>query len=404
MGRNRMVTLPKDSKWQNLAEMLRIICAKKIFTIAEISESTGISRQTVTKAINYFINEGILTAGEKSGSTDLGGRRANTFRLNPDRYIVIVMRYAKKCHFALLNLANDLIDEYNELPNLHLAYDTFLEIVEQNAKKLLKRNHIGFDALFGIMIGTGGIADEDNGTVYGSCGWPETVNLAEDVRSRFDFPVYVRNGNIARICASGFIVDSNSIQKRLAVLYTDYGIGVTMIDDGRIARTRNNITGELGHMVLKFDSENRCSINDKGCFESLVAEKYMLDLAKALPQEKSEDVLKGYDNQDDFRMHLLKRAEEGCESARQLTEYLAEVFGAAIRNIAFCFDPDVYIIQGAFSNWTESFKEKVTEVVKRNVYLKYVDFEIVSPQKSTERMMEEGSVCIMLQSVLEKEE
>lgn len=402
MDSKRTVALPKDSRKQNLRELLRVICAKKIFTIAELSEATSISRQTVAKAISCFMDEEIITVGEKSESTEVGGRRANTFSLNPEKYVLIVMLYSKKLHFALLNLACEVIDEYNEISPVNMPYNDFLQMVKKATDFLLSKNGLTVAELFGIMMGVGGIVNEDLGIVNCSTMWGTRVNIPKDIQEVLQSPDYVNIANIAKIGASGITMDSDSTQKRVIVIYIDYGVGVTMLDDWRIPQTRNSITGELGHMVLKYDSEAVCDVNDRGCFESLIAEKHLLELASELPEDQRLSLMEGYTQDEDFRVLLLRKAEAGHKGAKRLTDYLAEVFGAALRNLEFCFDPDCYIIQGSFTGWTQSFIQQVKDVVRRNNYLKNIDFEVVSAKKSIERTLEEGGIFLMLQRYLDR--
>ena len=395
--------MPKDSRKKNLRELLRVICTMKSFTIAELSEATGISRQTVTKAIACFLNNGIITVGEKNESLEVGGRRANTFSLNQGKYVLTIMQYAQQLRVALLNLAFEVVDEFSGMSPSDMTYDEFLQTVKKATDLLLRQNGLAVSELFGIMVGVGGVVNEDLGTVNSSTHWGTAgLHIQEDIQAVLRCPDFVRIANVAKIGASGMIMDSKNIQKRAVVVYIDYGVGVTMLDDWKIPQTKNSITGELGHMVLKYDAEEICDVDDRGCFEALIAESHLVKLAAKLPEDQRRSLMEGYTKGEDFRLLLLRKAEEGHAGAQKLTDYLAEVFGAAFRNLEFCFDPDCYIIQGSFSAWTSSFIEKVKCVVRRNKYLKAIDFEVLPAKKPIDQTLDEGGIFLMLQNYLDK--
>jgi len=414
MMKKRTAALPKDLKQKNLEELLRLVVSLKQFTIAEIADISAISRQTVTKAMSMFVEKGILVSGEKSSSTSVGGRKPATFMMNPVKYAVAIHQYGKKFHFGLLNLARELIDEINLRYGDFSSYEDYLQLVCQNIDLLLSRNSISRDNLLGIILDSGGIIDEIHGTAdLSGHAWgircirkdiQELLLHTESDSKQTDSlqkTVRVEVGNVAKIAASSLSVDISMFGKRIAAVYIDHGVGITLINDGEIQNTRHNITGELGHMILDLSSDKTCSIGDRGCFEALISEKCIRDMAEELPEEVRKKIFCDYDEASDFREQVLKKSEEGLLELNEIVDYMAEVIGSAFVNLAFAFDPDCFLIQGSFVEWPESFKEKIRKTMKKNYYLREIDFAIESSDKNIESMMDEGGVSVLLQKCFE---
>ncbi len=404
MDTMRKAALPRDLKSRNYREVLRVIGAKKQFTIANLSDSTDISRQTITKAIEYFLGEEVITPSKKSESTKVGGRKAQEYMLNTGKYIVAVSVYAKKIRIALLNFFCELIQSYENEFVLTSSYEDFLKNIKIYSERLLKENAIPDENFYGIMVCIGGIIDSKSGSIKVSSAfsnWGRNIPIKEDIQKMFKKEIQVCVGNVAAISANMLLMSKETVRKRVAVLYLDYGVGMTLLEDGKIPETRHNVCGELGHMVINMDSQEACECGDKGCLEVLIYEKNIYKMAQALPKERRKLIFDDYDDKEDFRIHILKKCDAGNEDAIAITDYLAEILGTAMRNIMFAFDPDMFVLMGSFSDWSSYFKNKVLDVIRKNICLFDLDIPIQKLSSNTEEMMDKGSVSAMLQSFLD---
>ena len=66
--------MPKDLKVVNREKILNTIAQSEQIMLNEIAEATGISRQTIVKAIESFVEQGIVVSLGKGKSTSLGGK------------------------------------------------------------------------------------------------------------------------------------------------------------------------------------------------------------------------------------------------------------------------------------------------------------------------------------------
>ena len=67
--------MPKDLKLINREKILSTIAQSETIMLNEVADATGISRQTIVKAIESFVEQGIVLSLGKGQSTSLGGKQ-----------------------------------------------------------------------------------------------------------------------------------------------------------------------------------------------------------------------------------------------------------------------------------------------------------------------------------------
>ena len=67
---------PSDLKFNNRIQILELFKTGGTWSASALAEQIGISRQTVMKAIQFFIEKGIIVADGKAESSSVGGKRA----------------------------------------------------------------------------------------------------------------------------------------------------------------------------------------------------------------------------------------------------------------------------------------------------------------------------------------
>lgn len=397
--------LPADLKHRNHELVLSAMGEKRIFTIAELAALTHISRQTVTKVVEHFLEQKLIEPIGKGNSTAFGGKKPEQYRLNGNHYVICATTHERTSSYALMSFAFEKVDELDAVQ--HLAdseLEEFLEDFSQKSSQLLARNHIPPESFFGVMFCTGGIVDSERGVIRFSSSspkWSRNVNMREKLAGRFDKDVHICVENVAKVCTSTMMFRKEARGRRVAVFYFDYGVAVTLLEDGKIAVGRNSVNGELGHMMLDPRDEEVCGCGARGCFEVLISERRLQRMARELPEPRRARLLNGYDGREDIRLYLMKRAEQGDPDALALVRYMADVFGSALKNVILAFDPDFILLQGWMANCTESFLEMSREKVRENKYLADdAQLDIRRSDHSLVELQEEGGVNIMLKSFL----
>ena len=401
---NRIGALPKDIKQKNDMEILRSLADLESFTVQDIANRTKISRLTITRALERFMEKGIVVQSGKGNSTSLGGKKPQEYILNPNRYAISIAPSKGKTQCTLMSFDGNEID-MKEFPfPSNMAYPQFIKNAAACIRDLLKDNKIKEEEFYGIVLYSGGIIDPKEGvfTVSSIPEWGNDLHAAEDLRKELGKDYHIESENVSKVCSGMLRFNNDVLGKRVAVMYADYGISITLLEDGKTPDTVNNVNGELGHMCLDPNDEEICVCGSKGCFEVLISQKRIRKMIDALPAKERDLLLKDYDGKEDVRIYLLKKQGEGNAQADRLCEYMSRYIGLAFRNVILAFDPELFVIQGVFSYASKQFFDQVRSVIRENKYLANIDIDIRKESRELSQMLKKGSMNIALCSILEE--
>ena len=401
---NRIGALPKDIKQKNDSEILRSLADLESFTVQDIANRTKISRLTITRALERFMEKGIVIQSGKGNSTSLGGKKPQEYALNPNRFVIAVAPSKGRTLCTLMSF-DGCEKGQKEFPfPSAMPYRAFIRSAADCIRQLIAENDLREEELYKIIFCSGGIIDRKEGvfTVSSIPEWGNDLKAASDLKTELDIDVRIEVENVSKVC-SGMLRFDNEVQgKRAAVMYADFGISITLLDDGRIPDTANNVNGELGHMCLDPNDEETCVCGSKGCFEVLISQKRIRKMIDALPAKERDILLKDYDGKEDVRIYLLKKQGEGNAQADRLCEYMSRYIGLAFRNVILAFDPELFVIQGVFSYASKQFFDQVRSVIRENKYLANIDIDIRKESRELSQMLKKGSMNIALCSILEE--
>ena len=398
----RIGALPQDIRNKNDAEILRCLADRKVFTVQDIADQTKISRLTITKAIDRFMEMGLVIAKGKGTSTRLGGKKPLEYSLNPDRYMICVApsEGITTCTLMSFDGSQIAVKEFGFLAGLD--YRTYIELSVKAITELVRENQIDTDMLYGVILCQGGIINHRDGYIQVSSipQWGSNLHVVDDIQKRLPFETNVEIENVSKVCSSMLRFDSELQNTTAAVFYADYGVSITLLNDGKTLETANHVNGELGHMCLDASDEEECVCGSRGCFEVLISQKRIFRMVEELPQKQKEQLLKEYDRKTDIRAYLLEKEKQEDPIAVEFCNYLAKYIGIAFRNVIFATDPDLFVIQGVFAHASDRFFEKVRDEIHISKYLKEIDIRFRREQRSLTEMLKYGSLNIIIGNIL----
>ena len=201
---DRIGALPKDIKQKNDAEILRSIADQRVFTVQDIANQTRISRLTITRALERFMEKGIVVQGGKGSSTSLGGKKPQEYSLNKDRYIMSIAPSQGKTLVSLMSLEGTETDAVEFTFPANQTYEEFIENSAECIQKLLKDNKIDTQDLFGVVLCSGGIIDRKEGVFRISSipEWKNDLNAAADLSKKLGFVTRIEVENVSKVCSS----------------------------------------------------------------------------------------------------------------------------------------------------------------------------------------------------------
>ncbi|MBR4162737.1 MAG: ROK family protein, partial [Solobacterium sp.] len=295
----RKAALPRDLKQKNYEAILRALADKKTFAVNQIADATKISRLTVAKAVESFIEHEIVIPAGKGSSTSVGGKKPKEYTLNPDRYVICISPAQQHLTFTLISLngvVHDCIEMDFQARIMTASYQEYLKNTTDNIVMLVEKNHISPEQVLGVIACFGGIIDSQNGMIITSYPrhWGQNLPVVEDLKKLIPFPVKIYIENVSKVTASILMFDPEAADKKVAVVYTDYGTAITFLDNGMIPATRHHTSGEFGHICLEPDDEDVCDCGARGCLEVLISQRRISRLVDALDKKAKNALLADY--------------------------------------------------------------------------------------------------------------
>lgn len=364
--------MPKDLKILNRAKILSVLRQSDKITVNEVAEITGISRQTVIKSIESFLNSGIVVSMGKGSSTSAGGKKPEIFKFNQlYKYNVCVRFENNNIIVALMDLKSNITSELRTSHIENQRLEVILLDFSRLYHEILTIADITEDDIWGIGFCTGGICDMNTGIMrYNSLypNWGQDIPIVEMIKKYVKDHIVVLVANDAKMTGISEIFYDNSLEsKKIVALHTLDGISAGLIDNGSLILGKHTLIGEIGHMTIDIFDTEPCQCGNTGCFEKLVSEKRLYSIINENQSEyKASQLYKlGADItlQDYFDF-----ADKGDRLAVKVVEYLAKNFAVALKNICIISDPDLIIIQGKYSTAGSYFKQQLENNLKNFKY------------------------------------
>jgi predicted NBD/HSP70 family sugar kinase len=240
-------------------------------TRVELSEHTGLSQPTVNTIIENLLSIGTIRNMGLANSR--GGRRAQTFSIDPDYSCVILLALRPEdLHVCIINASGQILDQRCiEL----LSPDHVLEALHKILLAEIKQK----PSVKAVGIGVPGAVSQ-SGIVFAIPQFPllEEMPLQTELTKTYGLPVLVEN-DINSI-ALGYCNNPGSNTQDIVHIHIGKGIGSGIVIGNQIIRGFSSFAGEIGYMIVK---DNSKSLGCGGPFES----QYL----KANTQDEKTDVI-----------------------------------------------------------------------------------------------------------------
>ncbi len=182
---------------------------------------------------------------------------------------------------------DSVISDPNDTPesNIHRLVDAIEEsLVEYEVNK---------DQVIGVGVACAGTINAQEGivTFAGNLNW-ENFPLANAISKAIGLPCKI--GNDANVAALGEVKFGAGKKYQNAVLLTlGTGVGGGVIINGEIFEGNQGAGAELGHMIINYDSDIRCTCGLYGCFEVYASATALIRQSKeAMLQDKNSTMWK----------------------------------------------------------------------------------------------------------------
>lgn len=239
----------------------RFLSEKGKSTIPSTAATTGLSLPTVTRAIDFGVQIGMVVTAEMAESAR--GRKAQLYMLNSDfSYFLLLLLDNNGLHFEVRDLLGRLI----EADIRPVIYENVLSGIEEIFEHCLGR----YSNISNAAVAISGICND--GVVLNSWTLPnlDGFPLQKHLEDKFGLETILENNVKAVTMAAKKYVKNYDDKIIVSFEYGHTGYGAGVLVNGEILHGLNGGTGELGYLPLNYENIDRTRLYSQS-LQSLIA-------------------------------------------------------------------------------------------------------------------------------------
>ena len=349
-------------KIENLKlKILELIKAKNGIPSIDISREFGITPAAVAKVINEFLDKNIIIEQRERQST--AGRKPSLLNINKDKIGNILGVYFAPTfvqvtigdidgniistrRYRLGDLGGDIVGSTEEIIEKELTKNRDVEV---------------------ISVVMNGLVDSERGvSIFSPHYNTKNIPIVERFQKKFRKKVYLEN-DVRVMALVEKVFGECRDNQNFVVLNVEEGVGGSIYLNDMLYHGYGSMSGELGHMVVKRNSLEKCSCGKRGCLETEVSNRAIIK--KIMAQIRINNQYSSLKKVlDEGKKLEIKDVLEGVEERDMLS---LSVVGEAIQYIAYALDmiisvinPEKIILYGEFFQNKYIFKSLLNEIGK----------------------------------------
>ena len=270
------------------------------------------------------------------------------------------------------------IDRVEIHDHVELDHEAFCARIAGLVRELLATSGIGEESLLGIGIGFAGHIRFREGLIITTSNFKRPFRnfpLRANIQESFGVPVVLDNDANAQAWGE-YLFGAGRGREDVVFLTVSSGIGAGIIVSGRMVRGATGTAGEVGHAIVKFDSEMRCTCGNPGCLMALSSGIFFPQLfATKLREGRKTEMGIDASNVDSVDGRLvaegLRRGDPICT---EIAMDSADIVGLGIYNIFSILNPETVILGGGLMNLGDIYLERI-----KSSFLSYVQDMMYDP-------------------------
>lgn len=335
MARTERGATQETVRRHNLATLLGHVHRYGPTSRARLTGLLGLNRATIGGLVDELAAKGLV---QEEVETDrvARGRPSKVVATSSERFHVLAIQVGvDSVQLGMMGLGGTMLGRRRAPVNRpeERTVEQVLRTLSRLGSRLLAQYP---GVLAGVGVAVPGSVSPRGGVVHfaPNLGWHQ-VPLATLLAERLGVDAGVRVGNDANLGAiaehsRGVGIRAND----LIYLHAEVGVGGGVITGGRMLEGSHGYAGEVGHMQVN-PSGLACHCGARGCWETEVGEAAMARRAGLPVGTRAEAVL--------------RRARQGDERCRSSVEATARWIAVGILNLMACFDPEMVIMGGVFT-------------------------------------------------------
>jgi len=347
---------------QTLRDVLRAIYQQRTTSRALITQATGLSTGIISQALQLLLRSGmVLKVGELESN---GGRRREVLTLNPDAVYFIGVDLAGHCvRLALAGFGGDLRFrwEVEFEPDGSLDLHKLFSGIERVANSLNAQQRSRLQA---VGISYPGVMDQQGRLDAVNLGWRQFPLMAELQKARnargFEWlPMFIEPEVQGAVRAEQWL--GRAQHHRYGInISCDRGIGAGIFLDGKVVEGWRNMAGELGHVTIDPEADDRCNCGKRGCLEAVATSRNIVRqyLDKTGKREGSTASVRFAE--------VVERARKGEQPAVEVVQRACRAWGLALSHVVNLLNPEIIILGGDLVGVEDIFVPLIREELRRH--------------------------------------
>ena len=239
---------------------------------ADLARLTGLQPSTVSVIISLLIDEGWVLPGTLGRLPR--GRRPTFVTLNDKHVTLAIDLKPGNASLAVIDINGRFLSR--ETISLAVQKSSKAELkqaIARIAKSARAMQETFSDRLFaGVGVSVSGRVDQKTHQVLFSPNVPwAQVNLYDELQNVLEAPVELENAVNACLVAERWFGNYGKASNVIVVGVSD-GIGTGLLVDGHLARGKDDMAGEFGHMPIESGGPV-CGCGNVGCWETFASNR-----------------------------------------------------------------------------------------------------------------------------------
>ena len=250
---------------------------------------------------------------------------------------------------GLFQTDGTIVDKWEIKTRREDSGSAVLPDIAESLKEKLAGHQIERDDVEGVGIGVPAPVNAE-GIVRNSAnigwGYKEVKREMQELTG-----LSVEVGNDANVAALGEMwLGAGKGQKDLIMVTLGTGVGGGVIVDGRPIVGSGGAGGEIGHLCVNYEEEDRCGCGNRGCLEQYASATGIARLARIRLAKNDDDcALRKVSLEEVSAKTVFDALKEGDKVAEEIAEEFGAYLGHAMANLAAVTDPAVIVIGGGVS-------------------------------------------------------
>lgn len=343
----------------NRSRIMNHLYRNGVSSRAQIAKALDLTPAAITKITARLIDAGVVKeTGDMEG---IKNRRSIGLALDSDAFHVIGVKFARSLvQIGVFDLSGKPL-AFREMPKVtEDTIDATIESIRRTISDLLAEDA----AIVAVGMAVPGPYLKDLGrtaVVSSMQGW-RRVNFPEEFGSAFRVPVFVEQDARAGALAQ-YLFDPDNASDNLAYYLIGEGIGLGIIEQGRIIDGSRGVATEIGHVSIDLDGRP-CDCGNVGCLERYCAAPAIHEMVV-----EAGDLIENADSLTHAQAcrALFAKANGGDERARGIVRAAARYLAFGCVTIINMFNPERIIIGDIGADAGPLLLDEIQRVVDRHV-------------------------------------